>query len=145
MEGKLVAAGLVMVIAGLPVTTRAAQPANPPIEIIGESSGPPPQPICEGPGCATVLSIRYQGEEWVPVASEDGPGTYVGAAEGIAIGPPGAPLLVGESALDKDEKIWMITVRFRNGAMETIPQNFPPLFQRGDWVFVEGNSIRFAQ
>ena len=39
----------------------------------------------------------------------------------------------------------MITVRFRNGAMETIPQNFPPLFQRGDWVFVEGNSIRFAQ
>ena len=84
MEGKLVAAGLVMVIAGLPVTTRAAQPANPPIEIIGESSGPPPQPICEGPGCATVLSIRYQGEEWVPVASEDGPGTYVGAAEGIA-------------------------------------------------------------
>ncbi len=145
MERKLVAAGLFMAIAGLPVSTTAAQPANPPIEVIGESSGPPPQPICEGPSCATVLSIWYQGKEWVPVAGVDGPGTYVGAAEGIAVGPPIAPVFIGEAAVDKDENIWSITVRFRNGEMETIPQNFPPLFQRGDWVFVEGNTIRFAQ
>jgi hypothetical protein len=92
-----------------------------------------------------VLSIRYQGTEWVPVAGEDGQGTYVGAAEGITVGTATAPLFIGEAALDKDEMIWTITVRFENGVIETLPQNFPPLFRRGDWVFVEGNSIRFAE
>jgi hypothetical protein len=129
----------------LPLHVAAQSSTHPPIEIIGESSGTPPPPVCEGRGCATVLSILYEGKEWVPVAAEDGPGTYVGAAEGITVGTAAAPVFVGEAALDKDERIWTITVRFQNGAIETIAQNFPPLFQRGDWVFVEGNAIRFAQ
>ena len=136
--------GLIIAVM-LPTCAAAQTPADPPIEIIGESSGTPPPPVCDGRGCATVLSIRYQGKEWVPVAGVDGPGTYVGAAEGITVGSEMAPVFVGEAALDKDEMIWTVTVRFQNGVMETIPQNFPPLFRRGDWVFVEGNAIRYAE
>jgi hypothetical protein len=145
MNAKLVHPICLIVALGADVGVAADTPANPPIEIIGQSSGPPPPPICQGRGCATVLSIRYQGKEWVPVAGEDGSGTYVGAAEGMVVGSEMTPVFVGEAALDKDEMIWTITVRFENGVIETIPQNFPPLFKRGDWVFVEGNAIRFAE
>ena len=145
MNAKLAALTQSMVALMLPLANAAEPPVNPPIEIIGESSGTPPPPMCEGRGCATVLSIQYQGKEWVPVAGEDGPGTYIGAAEGITVGTATAPVFIGEAALDKDERIWTITVRLQNGVIETIPQNFPPLFKRGDWVFVEGNAIRFAE
>lgn len=56
-----------------------------------------------------------------------------------------APIFIGEATLDKDEAIWSITVRLQNGAMETIAQSFPPLFQRGDWVLMEGDAIRLAE
>jgi hypothetical protein len=144
MDAKLALSGL-MITLMLPIGAAAETPADPPIEVIGESSGTPPPPICRGQGCARVLSIRYQGKEWVPVAAEDGPGTYMGAAEGITVGTASAPVFIGEAALDKDEMIWTVTVRLQNGVIETIAQNFPPLFQRGDWVFVEGNAIRFAE
>jgi len=145
MNAKCAAAGLFIAAFALSPFATAAPPANAPVEIIGESSGPPPQPVCAGPGCATVLSIRYQGKEWVPVAAEDGPGTYVGASDGILMGPAEAPVFIGDAALDKDENIWTITVELRNGMVETIPQNFPPLFKRGDWVIVDGNSIQLAE
>jgi hypothetical protein len=145
MNGKLAALTGSTIALLLPLAAVAEPPANPPIEIIGESSGTPPPPVCEGRGCATVLSIQYQGKEWVPVAGEDGPGTYMGAAEGITVGTATAPVFIGEAALDKDERVWTVTVRFQDGAIETIPQNFPPLFSRGDWVFVEGNAIRYAE
>jgi hypothetical protein len=145
MKAKRGAAGLIMAALTLPVGAEADSPASPPIEIIGESSGPPPQPICTGAGCATVLSIRYQGKEWVPVATQDGPGTYVGASDGIVVGAAEAPVFIGETALDKDENVWTITVAFGSGKVETIAQNFPPLFRRGDWVLVEGNAIRLAE
>lgn len=144
MDAKLALSGL-MITLMLPIGAAAETPADPPIEVIGESSGTPPPPICRGQGCARVLSIRYQGKEWVPVAAEDGPGTYMGAAEGITVGTASAPVFIGEAALDKDEMIWTVTVRLQNGVIETIAQSFPPLFQRGDWVFVEGNAIRFAE
>jgi hypothetical protein len=145
MKAKLAALTQAVIAMLLPLAAAAQPDANPPVEIIGESSGPPPPPICQGQGCARVLSIRYQGKEWVPVAGEDDQGTYVGAAEGITVGTATAPLFIGEAALDKDEMLWTITVRFENGVIETLPQNFPPLFKRGDWVFVEGSSIRFAE
>jgi hypothetical protein len=145
MNAKLTALTGAMVALVLSLAAAAEPTVDPSIEIIGESSGTPPPPVCEGRGCATVLSIRYQGKEWVPVAGVDGSGTYVGAAEGITVGTATAPIFVGEAALDKDERVWTITVRFQNGAIETIPQNFPPLFKRGDWVFVEGNTIQFAE
>jgi hypothetical protein len=146
MNAKRIALTGSMVALMLAPLAAAGEPAtNPAVEIIGEASGPPPPAVCEGKGCATVVSIQHQGKEWVPVASVDGPGTYVGAEEGITVGTATAPLIVGEAALDKDESIWTITVRLQNGVLETIPQNFPPLFKRGDWVFVEGNSIRFAE
>jgi hypothetical protein len=145
MNAKLTALTGSFLALTLPLDAAAEPPVNPPIEIIGESSGPPPPPVCEGRGCATVLSIQYQGKDWVPVAGDNGSGTYIGAAEGITVGTATSPVFIGEAALDKDERIWTITVRFQNGMTETIPQNFPPLFKRGDWVFVEGSAIRFAE
>jgi hypothetical protein len=145
MKAKAIAAGLISAGLTLPLHASEAAPDAPPIEIIGASSGPPPQPTCAGPGCATVVSIRYLGKEWVPVVAADGPGSYVGVADGILVGAAEAPLIVGEAALDKDENIWTITVEFRSGIVETIAQSFPPLFKRGDWVLVEGNAIRIAQ
>ena len=139
--------GLSVAMLCTPPCALSAEPANPPIEVIGESSGTPPPPICTGPGCATVLSIRNLGKEWVPVApgEAEGSGTYIGAADGIAMGPADAPVFIGEAAVDKDENVWLVTVRFGDGSMETIPQAYPPLFKRGDWVYVQGNTIQFAQ
>jgi hypothetical protein len=126
----------------LPPAEAGGLSTDPPIEANDEeASSPQAPPGCEGRGCASVVSIQYQGKEWEPL-SEDTAATYMGAREGITVGTSTAPVVLGDAALDKGERIWTVTVRFRGGVTETIPQMFQPLFKRGDWVLVEGDSIQ---
>jgi hypothetical protein len=140
------------------------------IEVIGTSAGlpPPPPPItvCTAPNCATVLSVISLGRQWKQVKRLDGSGVYMAegswmdqpsalsnlADTGLMTGSPAfsaqdealAPM-EGESGMVRQENLWHIVVRFDDGTTQTLEQNYPPLFQAGARVRVDGGRLQLAQ
>jgi hypothetical protein len=52
------------------------------------------------------------------------------------------PIMQPSAVVQKHKDVWVIEVRLRDGTVQSIEQNYPVLFQVGDWVLVEGDHIR---
>ncbi|MGH8618554.1 MAG: hypothetical protein ACREUW_12760 [Burkholderiales bacterium] len=141
------------------------------IEVIGTSAGlsppPPPVTVCSTPDCATVVSVIGLGKQWKQVKRMDGSGVYMGEAPDLYGDPTplsnmadsglmtGSPIysaqdealapMAGEYGLVRDENLWHIVVRFDDGTTRTLEQNYPPLFQAGARVRVDGRRLQLAQ
>jgi hypothetical protein len=137
------------------------------VEVLGTSADlpPPPPSACAAPDCATVVSVTDLGRRFEQVSGFDGPGVYMAqdtggyqtpinrlADSGLMEGSPVfsaqdealAPL-EGQSGMVKRANLWRVVVRFDDGAERAIQQDFPPPFQPGDRVRVDGNQIQLAQ
>lgn len=137
------------------------------MEVLGTSAGLPPAPPaanCNLPDCATVVSVTSVGRGYERVSGVDGPGVYMAQDTGGYETPlnrlarsgsmPDSPYfsaqdqalapLEGESGMVKRTDLWRIVVRFDDGAERTLQLDYPPLFQPGDRVRVEGDQIRLA-
>ena len=110
---------------------------------LAESSGSPEPRPCMQPNCATVLSIRHDGlDVSPPPVQTQGP-----LKRQPPFGPydPHVPPITQPSFLvQKHTDIWVIEVRRRNGTIQSIEQHYPALFQVGDEVLVERDSVRAA-
>jgi len=110
---------------------------------LAESSGEVPPHSCLLPTCATVLSVRHADiNESPPPIAVQGP-----LKKNPPFGPydPHVPPIAQPSAeVQKHKDIWVIEILLRDGTVRAIEQNYPALFQVGDWVVVDGERIRAA-
>jgi hypothetical protein len=113
------------------------------LELLDESHGPVPSLVCSMPSCGTVISIQHHlGVE--PVTSEDGSGVYFQqeVKEDLYPAPPLAPPIVDDSTLEKETQLWDIEVQMQDGTIQTVQQDFEPLFSIGATVVVDGDHVR---
>jgi hypothetical protein len=122
-----------------------------PLELLDESHGPVPSQPCAMPNCAIVIAIRHHlGVE--PVASEDGPGVYFQQEVDtdldptppleLPLAPQITPPLVQSTTLEKETQLWQIELRMQDGSVQTVQQDFEPLFPVGTQVVVDGDQVR---
>jgi len=116
------------------------------VEVLGEMSDStpgaaklPPHP-CNLDTCAVVLGIATSEAAESLAQDNGGPGVYVpeGAYSAETAGIPGVRDAYG---VEKLVPVWDVTVRLRNGTVQTIQQRTSPAFKIGDPVLVNGNSI----
>ena len=123
----------------------AAAPAK--TELLGEMSDSTPGAAsvrrgpCELENCGVVLSIaNHQGAESVD-QDDGGPGLYM--PQGMySAETAGQPAVVDAYGVQKIVTLWDVAVRMRDGTVQVIEQRNQPLFQVGDPVLVNGNSIQ---
>jgi hypothetical protein len=158
------AAMLAILACGIPFAATGQAPVPDKIEVLGTSAGlpPPPPPQCMAPDCATVVAVNALGRRAVPVQGIDGSGVYLasipsmaesdladsGLMEGSPLFSPGDQALApmqGEAGMVRYENLWRVVVRFDSGVLQGVQQNYPPLFNIGDRVRVDGRRIRLAE
>jgi hypothetical protein len=125
------------------VVAHAADGDGKTLELLDESHGPIPSLVCSIPTCGTVISIQHHlGVE--PVNSEDGSGVYFQqeVKEDLYPAPPLAPPIVDDTSLEKDTMLWDIEVQMQDGTIQTVQQDFEPLFSIGATVVVDGDRVR---
>ena len=141
-----------------PIPAAAAAPVRPPtpaagdaapakMELLGEMSDSTPGAAsvrkgpCELESCGVVLSIAtHQAAESVN-QDDGGPGLYM--PQGMySAETAGQPAVVDATGVQKIVTLWDVAVRMRDGTVQVIEQRNQPLFQVGDPVLVNGDSIQ---
>jgi len=130
-----------LVVAASGSATRADQDSGKSARrTLAESAGAVPRG-CSSPNCATVLAARRVDlNEPAPPILVQGP-----VKRNPPFGPTDPhvpPILQPSAVVQKHKEVWVVEVRRRDGTVESIEQNFPVLFQAGDWMLVEGDRIR---
>ena len=113
------------------------------LELLDESHGPIPAVPCTMASCATVIAIRHHlGVE--TVRSEHGPGVYFQEEvdQNLYPAPPLAAPIDEGSRLEKETELWDIELQMQDGTVQTVQQDFSPLFSVGARVVVDGGQVQ---
>jgi len=102
-------------------------------QALGEATGAVPR-VCTLPNCAKVLAVKHSEPEQSNRPKRIPPfGPY---------NPKIPPITQPTFLAQKHKDVWIIKVRKRDGTVQSIEQNYPALFEVGDWVLVEGDHVR---